>query len=143
MCGINGFNFKDVGLIKKMMALTSSRGPDNQDFFETEEYVSIISSLEQMNNLWDKYLENQSKYFKNVSKNLDKQIIEKINNTNLIFENIVRLLKSNSIESNLKKGYVLLKNKNKIIKRSIELNKEENIKIKFFDKTINAEIKKN
>ena len=43
-------------------------------FFETEEYVSTISSLEQMSNLWDKYLENQSKYFKNVSKNLDKAI---------------------------------------------------------------------
>ena len=39
MCGINGFNFKDLSLIKKMMALTYSRGPDNQDYFETEEYT--------------------------------------------------------------------------------------------------------
>ena len=39
MCGINGFNFKDVSLIKRMMDLTSSRGPDNQDFFENEEYT--------------------------------------------------------------------------------------------------------
>jgi endopeptidase La len=43
-------------------------------FFETEEYITIISSLEQINNLWIKYLDNQSKYFKNVSKNLDKAI---------------------------------------------------------------------
>ena len=62
MCGINGFNFKDIGLIKKMMALTSSRGPDNQDFFETEEYtvghnrLSIIDPEKRS---------NQPYYFKN------------------------------------------------------------------------------
>ena len=38
MCGINGFNFKDFNLIKKMSALTSSRGPDNEDYFLTDEY---------------------------------------------------------------------------------------------------------
>ena len=39
MCGINGFNFKDSNLIKRMMTFTSSRGPDNQDYFETDEYT--------------------------------------------------------------------------------------------------------
>ena len=34
MCGINGFNFKDLSLIRKMMAVTFSRGPDKQDYFE-------------------------------------------------------------------------------------------------------------
>ena len=39
MCGINGFNFKDIDLIKKMSSITSSRGPDNQDYFSTENYT--------------------------------------------------------------------------------------------------------
>ena len=39
MCGINGFNFKDIELIKKMSSITSSRGPDNQDYFSTEDYT--------------------------------------------------------------------------------------------------------
>ena len=63
MCGINGFNFKDVSLIKKMMALTASRGPDNQDYFETDEFtvghnrLSIIDPDKRS---------NQPYYFKNL-----------------------------------------------------------------------------
>ena len=62
MCGINGFNFKDLGLIKQMMSLTSSRGPDNQDFFESEDFtvghnrLSIIDPEKRS---------NQPYYFKN------------------------------------------------------------------------------
>jgi asparagine synthase (glutamine-hydrolysing) len=63
VCGINGFNFKDVSLIKKMMALTFSRGPDNQDYFENEDYtvghnrLSIIDPDKRS---------NQPYYFKNL-----------------------------------------------------------------------------
>ena len=63
MCGINGFNFKDESLIKKMMAVTSSRGPDNQDYFESNEYtvghnrLSIIDPDKRS---------NQPFYFKNL-----------------------------------------------------------------------------
>ena len=39
MCGINGFNFRDPDLIKKMLVVTSNRGPDNTDFFETDNYT--------------------------------------------------------------------------------------------------------
>ena len=62
MCGINGFNFKDVSLIKQMMSLTYSRGPDNQDFFESEDFtvghnrLSIIDPEKRS---------NQPYYFKN------------------------------------------------------------------------------
>ena len=62
MCGIDGFNFKDENLIKKMMAVTSSRGPDNQDYFESSEYtvghnrLSIIDPNKRS---------NQPYYFKN------------------------------------------------------------------------------
>jgi asparagine synthase (glutamine-hydrolysing) len=39
VCGINGFNFNNVDLIKKMLAITSNRGPDNTDYFETNDYT--------------------------------------------------------------------------------------------------------
>jgi len=33
MCAINGFNFKDENLIKKMIASTKHRGPDQDGYF--------------------------------------------------------------------------------------------------------------
>tara|TARA_Y100001958_G_C21238325_1_gene565321 strand:- start:153 stop:1934 length:1782 start_codon:yes stop_codon:yes gene_type:complete len=55
MCGINGFNFKDENLLKKMSAITYSRGPDNEGFFLSDEYsvshnrLSIIDPEERSN----------------------------------------------------------------------------------------------
>ena len=62
MCGINGFNFKNTNLIKEMMSLTSSRGPDNQDSFESDEYSvghNRLSIIDPENR------SNQPYYFKN------------------------------------------------------------------------------
>ena len=36
MCGINGFNFKNDDLIKKMMFFTKNRGPDFSDYISSE-----------------------------------------------------------------------------------------------------------
>jgi asparagine synthase (glutamine-hydrolysing) len=36
MCGINGFTWRDPGLLRKMHELTSHRGPDDQGLWETE-----------------------------------------------------------------------------------------------------------
>ena len=38
---------------------------------DTEQFVTILSSLEQISNIWNKYIELQSKYFKDISKRLD------------------------------------------------------------------------
>ena len=56
MCGINGFNFKDENLLKKMSAITYSRGPDNEGFLSDEYSVShnrlsIIDPEERSTNL--------------------------------------------------------------------------------------------
>ena len=40
MCGINGFSFKDISLIKKMSQLTQQRGPDYTGFY-TDDFVSL------------------------------------------------------------------------------------------------------
>ena len=79
----------------------------------------------------------------NLFKNLNLQIAQKINDNALAFNSISRLLNSNSINHNLKKGYVILKKYNQIIKRAKQLGKKENIQIKFFDKKINVIIEKN
>ena len=36
MCGINGFNFQDDDLIKKMMSITKNRGPDFSNFSQVK-----------------------------------------------------------------------------------------------------------
>ena len=45
MCAINGFNYKDLNLIKKMSTLTSSRGPDNEGFYSSENYTVAHNRL--------------------------------------------------------------------------------------------------
>ena len=39
MCGVNGFNFKDINLIKKMSSITSNRGPDNEGYCVLDEFT--------------------------------------------------------------------------------------------------------
>ena len=41
---------------------------------DTEQFVTILSSLEQISNIWNKYVELQSKYFKDISKRLDSTV---------------------------------------------------------------------
>ncbi len=55
MCGINGFNFKNDLLLKKMSEITYSRGPDNEGFFSSDEFsvshnrLSIIDPEDRSN----------------------------------------------------------------------------------------------
>ncbi len=75
---------------------------------------------------------------------LDLQIIVnyKKNYQRKIFNDLLRLLNSSSIDSNLKKGYVLLSKSKKIIRNSKQIKKRDSIAIKFYDKTIGVNIKK-
>ena len=77
----------------------------------------------------------------NLFKNLDLQISQKIKDNFFSLKSIIQLLNSNSIDKNLKKGYVLLKKYNKIIKRAKQLKKQDDIQIKFFDKQLDVKIK--
>ncbi len=55
MCGINGFNFKNEDLIRRMMTFTQKRGPDASNFFSNEnvtlghDRLSIIDLKERSN----------------------------------------------------------------------------------------------
>ena len=74
--------------------------------------------------------------------NLERTIDNKKNHQRKIFNDLLRLLNSSSIDSNLKKGYVLLSKSKKIIKNSKQIKERDSIAIKFYDKTIGVNIKK-
>ena len=77
----------------------------------------------------------------NLFKNLELNILQKIKENSLNLKSIIRLLSSNSINNNLKKGYVILQKYKKIIKRANQLSKKDDIQIKFYDKKIDVKIK--
>ena len=74
--------------------------------------------------------------------NLERTIDNKRNHQRKIFNDLLRLHNSSSIDSNLKKGYVLLSKSKKIIKNSKQIKERDSIAIKFYDKTIGVNIKK-
>ena len=73
---------------------------------------------------------------------MEKTLNNKRNNQRKIFTDLLRLLNSSSIDSNLKKGYVLLSKSRKIIKNSTQIKEKDSIAIRFYDKTIGVNIKK-
>ena len=80
--------------------------------------------------------------FKEISKNLEKNLKEKYNNNNYNLQSNIRLLQSNSISSNLKKGYSILMNKNKIIKSKKNVKIKTDIEAKLVDGSIELNVKK-
>ena len=75
-------------------------------------------------------------------KDLNKNIIEKQNLSKDITTKLSRLLKSNSIHANLNKGYSILTDNNKIIKRSIKTHKGRSIKAKLYEGELELIVKK-
>ena len=73
---------------------------------------------------------------------LEKTINNKRNHQRKTFNDLLRLLYSSSIDSNLKKGYVIISKSKKIIKNSKKIKERDSIAIKFYDKTIGVNIKK-
>ena len=74
--------------------------------------------------------------------NLGRTMEYKKDHQKRTFNELLRLLNSNSINNNLKKGYVLLSKSKKILKKSKQLKEKDSIAIKFYDKTIGVNIKK-
>jgi len=78
----------------------------------------------------------------NLSKNLEKNIVEKklISKENLL--KLSRLLYSNSITSNLKKGYSILTKKNKIVKTSKNIKTNDSMKARLQNGSLEIVVKK-
>ena len=58
------------------------------------------------------------------------------------YKSNIRLLNSNSISSNLKKGYSILMNKSKIVKTRKKIVPNDHLSVKLIDGTIDIKVKK-
>lgn len=78
----------------------------------------------------------------NLNKNLSLIIKRELFNNNQKYENYLRLIETNSIQSNLKKGYSILSKNNKIINNSRLVKENDVISARLIDKTITFKVKK-
>ena len=78
----------------------------------------------------------------NLNKNIEKNIVEKklISKENLL--KLSRLLYSNSIAANLKKGYSILTKKNKIVKTSKDIKINDSMKAQLQNGSLEIVVKK-
>ena len=85
---------------------------------------------------------NKKNYFNNIFKNFEKNINNSLRIKNKNLNENSRLLKSNSINATLKKGYSVVRKSKKIIKKSNLIFNEDLINIQFLDKKIDVKVKK-
>ena len=90
----------------------------------------------------EKSFEFKKNILKNTNNNLNYTIDNKIENYINHFADLTKILESNSINNNLKKGYSIISKSKKIVKKSTNLKKNDSIQVKFYDKSINIDIKK-
>ena len=90
----------------------------------------------------EKIIESQKKYLNNTIKEVDKIFLNKKENYIKELKKLTLLLQSNSLHSNLKKGYSIIRKSNKIINKSNLIKKEDTLDIQFLDKLINIKVKK-
>ena len=90
----------------------------------------------------EKIIESQKKYLNNTAKEVDKIFLNKKENYIKELKKLTLLLQSNSLHSNLKKGYSIIRKSKKIINKSNLIKKEDTLDIQFLDKLINIKVKK-
>ncbi len=81
-------------------------------------------------------------FIKELSKNLEKNMLEKFKQSNQILKSNTRLLNSNSVTSNLKKGYTILMENKNIIKSVKKLKVNTNLKARLADGQLVVDVKK-
>jgi exonuclease VII large subunit len=84
----------------------------------------------------------QNSKIENLSKNLSSIIERELFNKRQNYKNYLRLIETNSIQSNLKKGYSILSKVNKIINNSKQVKENDVISARLMDKTIKLKVKK-
>ena len=78
----------------------------------------------------------------NFSKNLHLNIANNYKDNIEKYKANIRLLNSNSISSNLKKGYSILMNKKKIVNTTKKITTNDQLSVKLIDGTIDIKVKK-
>ena len=84
----------------------------------------------------------QNSTIKNLSNYLNSIIEREILNSKQKYKNYLRLIETNSIQSNLKKGYSILSKNNQIINSSKLVKENDVISARLKDKTIEIKVKK-
>ncbi len=78
----------------------------------------------------------------NLSKNLNLNLYNNYKDKLEKYKSNIRLLNSNSISSNLKKGYSILMNNNKIVKNIKKVTVDDNLSVKIVDGKIDVRVTK-
>ena len=99
---------------------------------------NIFNLLNSPNNI----IKFKSNKINQLIKLMEKNIIEKYNSNNNNLISNLRLLNSNSISSNLKKGYSILTNRNNIVKDKKNLKLNQSLKAKVSNGSIEVIVKK-
>ena len=76
----------------------------------------------------------------NLSKNLNLNIANNYKDKLEKYKSNIRLLNSNSISSNLKKGYSILMDKKKIVKTRKKITTDDQLSVKLIDGTIDIKV---
>lgn len=90
----------------------------------------------------DKNIADMKKILELLTKDINRNVLDKKNSQQKELNQYSRLLESNSLSTNLDKGYSIIRKTKKIINESKLINENDLINIQFFDKSINIKVKK-
>ena len=127
--------FKD-----KFETINQALSKDIKNYYQNKlnKFFNVINLLRSPKDLY----ENKKNLLKNISKEIDRIIIDKQKNQKGELNKFKRLLESNSLYKNLNKGYSIIRKSRKIINKSNLINEEDLINIQFVDTAINIKVKK-
>tara|TARA_Y100001970_G_scaffold155928_1_gene190897 strand:- start:4950 stop:6281 length:1332 start_codon:yes stop_codon:yes gene_type:complete len=103
-----------------------------------KDFKLLSNNLKISNNL----IKFKKSNFKTLTQNLHLSIKRKLENNIQKYQNCIRLIETNSINSNLKKGYSILSKGKKIINESKLIKENETLNARLIDKTIEIKISK-
>lgn len=87
-------------------------------------------------------LKKMKKHLENTSKEINRNIFDKKNFQKEELDKFARLLESNSLHTNLKKGYSIIRKSKTVINKSKLINDNDLLNIQLLDKSINLKVKK-
>ena len=117
-------------------------------FFNKEFHLILTKKNNEINNIKKNLRAPKSdiihfnKEINSLSRNINQLFYEYINKNVNEYNKLNRLLNSNSIASNLRKGYSIISKSKKIIKKSQQIKNNDSIQVNFFHNSIRLKIKK-
>ena len=103
---------------------------------------NILFNFNKLLRFPNKDIKNIKKILESISKEISRNIFDKKNYQQKELNKYFRLLKSNSLHSNLKKGYSIIRKSKTIVNKSKFINEDDLINVQFLDKSINIKVKK-